>query len=218
MNAKKFAFIMCANNEQYVEEAAYYIKRLRIPEGYEAEINIIRGASGMAAGYNQAMRSSDAKYKIYLHQDVMIIERDFLEKLLAVFTDKKVGMIGMVGSPKLPENAVMWYGERIGTIYSSSPYFMVESRWGDVKEGVERVEAVDGLLMATQYDVPWREDLFKNWDFYDISQCQEFIKSGYDVVVPEMETPWCIHDCGASEFEKYFEERKKFMCEYKNLY
>ncbi len=27
------------------------------------------------------------------------------------------------------------------------------------------VECIDGLLMATQYDVPWREDLFDGFDF-----------------------------------------------------
>lgn len=28
MNDKKFAFVMCANNEQYEKEALYYIERL----------------------------------------------------------------------------------------------------------------------------------------------------------------------------------------------
>ena len=28
------------------------------------------------------------------------------------------------------------------------------------KNGVIEVEAIDGLLMATQYDIPWRDDLF----------------------------------------------------------
>ena len=36
------------------------------------------------------------------------------------------------------------------------------------KDGGWEVEGVDGLLMATQYDIPWREDLFDGWDFYDL--------------------------------------------------
>lgn len=214
MNEKKFAFIMCANDELYIEEALHYIARISIPAGYEIEYIIIRDASGMTEGYNRAMRASDAKYKIYLHQDVMIIEMDFLEKLLKIFVNPDVGMLGMVGSPKLPENSVMWYGKRIGKIYSSSPYFMVESDMGDVEGDYQTVEAVDGLLIVTQYDVPWREDLFRGWDFYDISQCQEFRRRGYDVVVPNMQSPWCIHDCGASELKQYWSERRKFQKEY----
>ena len=109
----------------------------------------------------------------------------------------------------------MWYGERIGCIYSSSAYHMQMYTAGAVEQPYQQVEAVDGLLMATQYDIPWREDLFQKWDFYDISQAFEFRRNGYQVVVPAMEKPWCIHDCGASDFRNYFEERKKFQKEYR---
>ena len=38
----------------------------------------------------------------------------------------------------------------------------------EAKHGVIEVEAIDGLLMATQYDIPWREYLFYMWVFYDV--------------------------------------------------
>lgn len=38
----------------------------------------------------------------------------------------------------------------------------------------QNVDAVDGLLMMTQYDLPWRDDLFSDFDFYDVSQAFEF--------------------------------------------
>lgn len=40
------------------------------------------------------------------------------------------------------------------------------------------VTAIDGMFMATQYDISWREDLFDGWDFYDISQSCEFTRGG----------------------------------------
>lgn len=43
--------------------------------------------------------------------------------------------------------------------------------------------AIDGLLMAAQYDVEWREDLFRGFHFYDTSQSLEFQKHGYQVGV-----------------------------------
>lgn len=214
MNEYKIAFIMCANNEQYMNEALYYISQLYIPNRYEVETLVVKDATGMAAGYNEAMQTSDAKYKIYLHQDVMIVERNFITNILALFQNSEVGMIGMVGSPVLPENAVMWYGERIGSIYSSSPYGIVNDCFKNINGEYQSVEAVDGLLIATQYDIPWREDLFQKWDFYDVSQCQEFLKRGYKIIVPHMEKPWCIHDCGASNLKTYYEERDKFIAEY----
>lgn len=71
---------------------------------------VIEDAACMTEGYQRAMMSSQAKYKIYLHQDVMIIEENFLQHLLDIFADKEVGMIGMIGSPEMPENSIMWYG------------------------------------------------------------------------------------------------------------
>lgn len=214
MDAKKICFIMCVNDEQYLQEAMYYINRLHIPQGYSIDVLTVGEASGMAAGYNEAMQASDAKYKIYLHQDVMIVEVKFLEYLLHIFENPEVGMIGMVGAPELPENGVMWYGERVGRLYTSNIYLMGDAIIGEVQGDYQPVEAIDGLLMATQYDIPWREDVFQKWDFYDVSQSFEFRKRGYEVVVPKMETPWCIHDDGVMNLENYYEERKKFLKEY----
>ena len=62
------------------------------------------------------------------------------------------------------------------------------------------VEMIDGLLMATQYDLPWREDLSCGWESYDVLQSQEFIRNGYRVIVPAMDHPWCRHDCGSVSY------------------
>ena len=77
------------------------------------------------------------------------------------------------------------------------------------------MEAIDGLLRATQYDVPWREDLFDKWDFYDISQSQEFLRAGYKVVVPKQKRPWCIHDDDFFNLKNFYNARKVFLEEYK---
>ena len=76
------------------------------------------------------------------------------------------------------------------------------------------MDAIDGFLMVTQYDLPWREDLFDKWDFYDCSQSMEFIRQGYRVVVPNMKAPWCVHDCGFINLENYDTERQKYVAEY----
>ena len=71
--------------------------------------------------------------------------------------------------------------------------------------------------MATQYDLDWREDLFKGWDFYDVSQSAEFIKNGYQVVVPNLKDPWCLHDDGFLNLNNYDESRKIYLSEYKGI-
>lgn len=217
MNEQKICFILCTNNELYEKECISYIRKLNVPSGYAIQIIPIRGAVSMTAGYNQGMNQSDAKYKIYLHQDVFIIYQDFLTELLALFTEKSIGMVGMVGSLNFNESSVMWFGNRIGMLHSNSIFFSDSYLFGEVDGKYQEVEAVDGLLMATQYDIPWREDIFTGWDFYDASQSMEFRRSGYKVVVPATEKPWCIHDDGILNLNNYYQEREKYLKEYRDI-
>lgn len=54
-------------------------------------------------GYNAGMQASDAKYKVYLHQDTLILNRNFISDLLQVFnSDKAIGMLGVLGMEKVP--------------------------------------------------------------------------------------------------------------------
>jgi len=214
MNERKICFIACVNNSKYEQEMLKYLSSLIIPEGYEMEYLSVYDAKSMAAGYNEGMRASEAKYKIYLHQDVFIVNPYFIQDMLDIFKNQKIGMLGMVGSSELPENAIMWNGPRIGKLYCNIVYQSYKSEFGTIDGSYQEVEAVDGLLIATQYDLPWREDLFLHWDFYDISQSQEFIQKGYKVVVPNQIQPWCIHDDGFSNLKNYYQARKIFKDNY----
>lgn len=218
MNDKKVCFIICSNNELYLKECLFWINRLQIPEGYVTEQIVITDAKSMTEGYNRAMLRSDAKYKVYLHQDTFIVNPDFVPDMLAVFEkDKQIGMIGMIGKDKMPESGIMWENyERVGTIYEHHNYEVIIINEIKISDHIEYlpVEAIDGCMMITQYDVRWREDLFDRWDFYDASQSMEFIRAGYQVVVPNMEEPWCLHACGTINIEHYEGERVKYVKEY----
>ncbi len=212
-NAQEFCFIICSNDELYTKECVFYIEHLRIPVDWQIDVKIIKDAKSMTAGYNQGMQASNAKYKVYLHQDVFIVNRDFIKDCLEIFRqDEQIGMIGMVGSPRLPVSGIMWKEERCGALYAWRVSNTVRSVMAD--EGPAQVEAIDGFLMVTQYDLPWREDLFDKWDFYDCSQSMEFTRAGYKIMIPEMKSPWCLHDGLLIAKEHYEGEREKFLREY----
>lgn len=215
MDENKIAFIMCVNNDLFFEECIKYIRRLEVPEGMEVELVEIREASSMASGYNEGMNSTNAKYKVYMHQDVFILNRYFIYDIISIFQkDAGIGMIGLVGTQDMPESAIMWLGDRVPEEYALEKD---EEEYGNDRENGElwEVEAIDGLLMATQYDVPWREDLFDGWDFYDISQSFEMRKKGYRLVVPVHHFFWHQHDdkpiLSLWNYNKY---RKRFLEEY----
>lgn len=60
----------------------------------------------------------------------------------------------------------------------------------------------------------WREDIFDGWDFYDISQCMEFQKAGFQVVILNQKEPWCYHDNTYSKMTEYEFYRERFCQEY----
>lgn len=219
-NAKKICFIICTNDEVQLNECLLYISLLRVPKGFDIEVLTIVGAKSMAAGYNEGMNASDAKYKIYLHQDALITESGFLEKLVRIFQkNKDVGLIGMIGAEYLSRDGVMWHEKRCGNFYRldeliAGGYRGVEQ----LKRSAREVEVIDGFLMATQYDIPWREDILKGWDFYDVSQSMEFRRAGYRILVPAQRQPWVNHACGVMSLWHYNEAREVVVKEYPEIW
>ena len=220
VDEKKICFIICSNNDMYLEECLFYIEQLSVPIGYVVDIISIQDAKSMTAAYNEAMEASNAKYKIYLHQDVFILYKDFLKSLIMIFTnDKKIGMIGMVGAAKMPACGIMWYSDRAGGLHNKN--YSVEQRKKyiySLEDGYHTVDVIDGLLMATAYDIPWRSDIFDDWHYYDVSQSYEFYREGYKVVVPEQRVPWCYHDGKIMNLKKYDHYRNIGMQEYKEFF
>lgn len=162
-NDKKICFVICYNNERYLSEYLLYINNLNIHEGYIIENINIKGAKSMTSGYQEAMILTNARYIVYLHQDVFILEKDFLKKTIDIFnTDKSIGMIGMVGTEKLPESAVMWQSkERVGLIRLSVIETVYDYFDNKMQIPYMEVESVDGpLLMTNRHNVNWRTDLF----------------------------------------------------------
>lgn len=217
MNNKKICFITCVNDEECYNECLKYINNLVIPDGLEIEILEIKDVTSIASGYNEAMRASDAKYKVYLHQDVFIINRNFIPDIINIFANNKdIGMLGVAGAKLLPKSAIWWDAQNLyGKIYDSHTDKMEYYIFGESDEETENVNAIDGLIMITQYDVSWRDDLFDGWHFYDISQSIEFILAQYNVAVVNQRDPWCIHDCGISNISNGYDKcRKIFLNEY----
>ncbi len=218
INEHKISFIMCVNDDQARRESEYFLSLLELPQGMDMDVIAITDARSMTEGYNRAMNSSDAKYKVYMHQDVLVIRKDFIGELLKIFANPDVGMIGMVGAPLMPEGGIMWNGPRVGSLYSHNFFKTKKVVFDAMNNGFcQSVEAIDGFLMATQYDVPWREDIFKGWDFYDVSQSFEFRKAGYSVVVPHQDPPWCLHDDGWLNLSSYFDNKRVFQREYADM-
>ena len=218
LDEKKIAFITCVNSEEWYSECLLYLQHLDLPEGFTAEYLPQRGAASMCAGYNAGQRASDAKYKVYLHQDTLVVNKKLVADLLSLFAHPEIGLVGVIGCRSLPSTGVWWDGLRTygRVLHACEPESVVDSHCREPEGDWQELQAVDGLFLATQYDIPWREDLFTGWHLYDTSMCMEMQRAGYKVVVPNQEEDfWCIH-CPkekplASSYKGY---RKIFVKEY----
>ncbi len=220
--AQAICFITCCNNEYEYQEMLSWIERLWIPEEISVETIKINAATSMCSGYNEAMRACNAKYKVYLHQDIRILNPFFIFDIIDTFQrNPGSGMIGMMGSETIPDSGIMWQSKRYGAVVHSE--FNADSIAETIHEcslydsGDFSAVLVDGFLIATCIDIPWREDLFKGWDFYDASQSQEYIKKGYSIIVPPQEVAWCLHDFGQINWSEYDNSRQIFVNEYSKI-
>ncbi|MDE6742877.1 MAG: glycosyltransferase family protein [Lachnospiraceae bacterium] len=230
----EIACILCANDEDYVKEMILYLKRQNMPEGYHLGMYIVRGAKSMTAGYELARKSIPAEIKIYMHQDTFIFDEEYLKNLIETLRSADYAMLGLAGTKKLPGSAI--WGESdpddmrfclyqdftlqvLEAVTDASAVSSQELSDMFTDEECQEVESIDGVLMATREDVPWREDLFKGFHFYDISQCMEYRRRGYRVGI--FENGGCagvLHEVNVSKneaYERLYEEaRRRFLQEY----
>ena len=213
----RIAFITCVNKPELYAEALLYMKQLRLPDGMEAEFIPVTGAESMCSGYNQGMAKTSAAYKVYVHQDALIVNKNFVFDLLKIFAADDVGIVGMIGARKLPASGVWWDAMRTygRVLHACEPECVVETACMEPSGEWLEVEALDGLLLATAVDVPWREDLFDGWHFYDVSQCKELARRGFKTVVPRQDNCWCIHCPKEKPLDKAYKGYNKiFLKEY----
>ena len=136
MDGRKFEVIIHATDAAACQRLIQSLEAVDVPEGYSAAIQPVTGDEKFFA-YNAAMQASDAKYKIYLDEQAVVTDANFLHELLKIFRDESIGA----------------------------------------------VEVADGIFFATQYDLPWREDLFADDSFGGRAQCVEFKRAGFKVVI-----------------------------------
>lgn len=203
MNEKKICFIICVNNQLYCDECIKYLNKLEVPDGFEVDLLTIQDAESMAKGYNEAMEASDAKYKIYLHQDTFIINTNFLYEIIDIFEkDSQIGGIGVVGGESFLSNDVTRPNELYGNVITMNSYesYISTKYKADYKKHIEIEDSYAGvgciwsLLFATSVDLAWEELGENDWNYCTVIQSLKMKENGYKLVVPKQDKPWCIHD------------------------
>ena len=211
MNSKKISFIVCKKNNEKFTELIASISEVKIPESMEVDVLEVSGENGTASAYNEGMQASDSKYKIYIDENVKILDDNILYHILDTFdSHTQIGMIGVLGTLSIPTSGISLLAKKqIGKVCTGDDE-IDESATGQKADG--EVLAVQGFFMATQVDIPWRADLFTGECFYDTAQCIEMRRRGYSVFVPDQKKCWVRYEF--PEIDYNTESQQKFIEEY----
>ena len=210
MNPNKFCFIACISNDDSDMRIAQNLCELSVPEGYEIEYLGVRQAPSIAAGYNEALDSTDAQYKIFIKESAVIVNPDILSIILKIFEkDRKIDAIGAWGTDKMPTDMVISHGTLYGV--PSDITFPVE---GDYQE----VLCISDDILVIKGDYRFDDSSFDDEYFYNVSLCADILRNSKRIVVANQNAPWLSaysYPNYGESFEKY---RKKALEKYASLF
>ncbi len=189
------AFLVAVTDDGKLARLRRSIDGLERPDGFEISVLERRDAASLPTAYNELQReAADWRYKAYVHQDAVVRNRALIPDVLRIFRRRTIGLIGAAGCRYLPESCVWWDGSGVfGRVVHLTGAGEETLELEQPKGEFEVVEAVDGLCMITQHDLPWDEAI-GGFHFYDVAQSLRYVLAGYDVVVPRQEEPWFAHD------------------------
>ena len=192
MENYKICFIICGNNDFLCQETLHYILNLYIPDKFELDYMIISDVKNTFEAYNAGMKESDAKYKIYLNENVFITDKSFLVNVIDIFANNPdIGQIGAIGfrnnHKNEPENM-----ERIGHITVGGTETKIYNFNCNTEFALEEVVTMEPGIVVTAYDENWPEG--KDVAAAMLERCESLRNSGYKSVALIKEKPWCLYD------------------------
>ena len=203
VDANKILFVVQKQNEDNYTACIQSIQDLQIPEGKETEIctwSLTQAEMAYSQLYNDVISKNNAKYKIYLPDTTSFVSENALLDLLKIMeSDCEIGMLGVCGAKSLPVSGI-WQdaAHKLGRLYALQADGNVSEIKYDTPEAeYEEVQSISSVMVATQYDLPWRDAA--NGDLCATAQSLEFIRQGYKVAVPAQAQTWCLSMAGEKE-------------------
>lgn len=164
-----------------------------VPKGFRVNVIIIDRHDKRACAYNEAMHSSSAKYKIYMDESTIILNKNVINEIIFQFTcDSHIGIIGLYGSEMPIDGEFSKSKNRYGIYGYSEAGEHLRIFKGKNPIWSQHVHCLDGAFLATSVDVEWDEDVDDL--FLAASQCCRFREKGMDIVVPMFTSVWCAVD------------------------
>lgn len=192
LDEKKIAVIVYVQDEADYKICAESLRELSCPEGFGLEIIPVVKAASRGKAYQAGMEKSDAKYKVYIDSSAWIVHENLLPDMVDLFSrHPEIGILGLSGTEIIPPNAPFWVSpKRLGKWADRNG---AVQEFGAFDEPFREVQALDFYFLMTQYDLPWRTDLFNDDLYLCAAQSVEFKRQGYKACVVNQESIWLAY-------------------------
>jgi hypothetical protein len=185
--------IICSVNPELLSQLSNNIKNT-IGTPYELIATDNRGsAKGICQVYNEAVTKAQYDILCFIHEDIIIKTNDWGKKLIELFKDPQLGLVGVAGSSYRPLTPAKWGGFGGKTTYEN---FIQSFKNGDKpnhhyysnpkNETLSDVTCVDGVWLTTTKkiasEIKFDQDTFKGFHLYDMDFCMSIIQK-YRVAV-----------------------------------
>lgn len=186
----KIDFIVFYKNSSCINKCVNCIEALRKPDGVEIDILGISEGDSICEAYDAAMAESDADLKIYVRENVYIINQDFLENVITFMdSHQDVGMAGVIGGF---ENGkfVDWTTGAANIVNDDRATLLNVASEGSA------VDFLQGSVLVTRCDVPWVCDGQDSDRLFDINHSKAVREKGMSLAVFAQKEPWIVWEYG----------------------
>lgn len=207
MNSNKILFVIYLSEKVKYLECEKYLEKLNNPNNMDIEIVSVSDHSGLAKAYNNVMNQSDAKFKVYLNDSTMIINKEFIPDTINLFKEyPEIGAMGMCGTKSVPVSLKWWEStSTYGTCSQENSDGQLEvTKFNEIVGEWEEVKYIGGPIIITQHDITWNEKSIEIESMVNVMHSIQLKESGLTLGVPKQIKPWFVYD--KVLFEEWKEE------------
>jgi len=198
------------NEEQYnnfflpgLEESIVYTKKLGFSN---LDIIAIRSTESITKIYNDGIRRAKYAIKVFVHQDVKVLNVDWITKLFYAFAvDCDIALVGVVGSTLTIDDNFCAIDRKykIGELFLGKNYEDVQ--YNIFTDRFVQVQVIDRFFMATNRSIFWDENL-KETDLYDVDYCNTINDMKLKIATMPHKM-WHIGDAALNSDRSYFDKK-----------
>ncbi len=188
------------DEEQFNRWAVAGIDTVREPD---TVIAVRRDQTSIFSAYNEMLAElgarDDLEAVVLLHQDVEIVDADFMSKLRAAVARPRVAVVGVVGGREPTDRGGPWWQSQevvgcFGWDWLMDPereqLYDPGSFWVEYGRREGEVDGVDGCLIAmpawAARELRFDEQLAPGFHGYDIDICLQALEAGHKVWVADI--------------------------------